>query len=96
MKMVDLNSVVTHSYELQPEVSRKTVIFELDALIFKRFQQLFKISSLRFTAQKMKFLIKDIFSKCDQILRKLRIWTHFLKESLMVNFIFLCSKYLII
>ena len=95
--MVDLNSVVTHSYELQPEVAaRKTVIFELDALIFKRFQQLFKISSLRFTAQKMKFLIKDIFSKCDQILRKLRTWTHFLKESLMVNFIFLCSKYLII
>ena len=41
-------------------------------------------------AQKMKFSIKDIFSKCDQILRNLRIWSHLLKKSLMENF-FLCS-----
>ena len=27
----------------------------------------------RRTAQKMKFSIKDVFGKCDQILRKLRI-----------------------
>ena len=29
-----------------------------------------------YTAQKMKFSIKDFFSKCDQIRRKLRIWSH--------------------
>ena len=40
------------------------------------------------TAQKMKFSIKDLFSKCDQIRRKLRIWSHLLKKSLMENFIF--------
>ena len=40
------------------------------------------------TAQKMKFSIKDFFSKCDQIHRKLRIWSHLLKKSLMENFIF--------
>ena len=40
------------------------------------------------TAQKMKFFIKDFFSKCDQIRRKLRIWSHLLKKSLMENFIF--------
>ena len=40
------------------------------------------------TAQKMKFSIKDFFSKCDQIRRKLRIWSHLLKKSLMENFIF--------
>ena len=40
------------------------------------------------TAQKMKFSIKDFFSKCDQICRKLRIWSHLLKKSLMKNFIF--------
>ena len=40
-----------------------------------------------FTAQKMKFSIKDFFSKCDQIHRKLRIWSHLLKKSLMENFI---------
>ena len=36
----------------------------------------------------MKFSIKDFFSKCDQIRRKLRIWSHLLKKSLMQNFIF--------
>ena len=39
------------------------------------------------TAQKMKFSIKDFFSKCDQIRRKLRIWSHLLKKSLIKNFI---------
>ena len=40
------------------------------------------------TAQKMRFSIKDFFSKCDQTRRKLRIWSHLLKKSLMENFIF--------
>ena len=40
------------------------------------------------TAPKMNFSIKDFFSKCDQIHRKLRIWSHFVKKSLMENFIF--------
>ena len=31
----------------------------------------------------MKFSIKDFLSKCDQIRRKLRIWSHLLKKSLM-------------
>ena len=38
----------------------------------------------------MKFSIKDSFSKCDQIRRKLQIWSHLLKKSLMESF-FLCS-----
>ena len=41
--------------------------------------------------QKMKFCIKDFFSECDQIRRKLRISSHLLKKSLMENFIFFCS-----
>ena len=36
----------------------------------------------------MKFSIKDFFNKCDQIRRKLRIWSRLLKKSLMENFIF--------
>ena len=40
------------------------------------------------TAQKLKFSIKDFFSKCDKIRRKMRIWSHLLKKSLMENFIF--------
>ena len=42
------------------------------------------------TAQKMKFSIKDFFSKCDQICNLLRIWSHLLNKSLTENFIF-CS-----
>ena len=39
------------------------------------------------SAQKIIFSIKDVFSKCDQIRRKLRIWSHLLKKSLTENFI---------
>ena len=38
----------------------------------------------------MKFSVKGFFSKCDEIRRKLRIWSYLLKNSLMENFIF-CS-----
>ena len=40
------------------------------------------------TVQKMNFSIKDFFSKCDQIRSFLRIWSHWLKKSLMETFIF--------
>ena len=41
-----------------------------------------------FTAQKMKFSIKDFFSKCDQIRGKLLLWSYLVKKSSMENFIF--------
>ena len=40
------------------------------------------------TVQKMKFSIKDLFSKYDQICSFLWIWSYLLKKSLMENFIF--------
>ena len=41
----------------------------------------------------MKFSIKDFFSKCDQIRRKLRIWSHLLKKSLMeTSFFVQCTS----
>ena len=43
---------------------------------------------IRITAQKLKFSTKNFFSKCDQIRRKLRIFSHLLNKSLMENFIF--------
>ena len=55
----------------------------LNAFIIKLF--------LYYTSQKVKFPIKDFFSKCDQIRRKLRIWSHLLKKSLLENFIFFCA-----
>ena len=42
--------------------------------------------------------MKDFFSKCDQIRRKLRIWLHLQKKSLMESCIFcaVCFSYLVI
>ena len=45
-------------------------------------------TNIIYIAQKRKFPIKDFFSKCDQIRRKLRIWSLLMKKSLMENFIF--------
>ena len=44
------------------------------------------------TTQKMKISIRDFFSKCDQIRRELRIWSHSLKKSLMENSVFCVVK----
>ena len=55
-------------------------------------QQLFHCTII--IAQKMKFFIKVIFSKRDQIRGELRIWSHLLNESLMKNFIF-CAVYIL-
>ena len=60
-----------------------TVVTEL--LIFNG-QRL--VSNIPIITQKIKFSIKDFFSKCYQIRRKLRIQSHLLKKSLMENFIF--------
>ena len=48
------------------------------------------------TAQKMKFSIKDFFSKYNQIRRKLRVWSHLLKKYLMANFIFRAVVFMIL
>ena len=45
------------------------------------------------TEQKIKFFIKDFFSKFDQIRMKLRIWSHLLKKSFRENFIFCAVKW---
>ena len=36
----------------------------------------------------MKFFIKDLSSKCDQIRSLLQIWSHLLEKSLMENSFF--------
>ena len=41
----------------------------------------------------MKFSITGFFSKCDQIRRKLQIWSYLLKKSLIENFIFCAVKH---
>ena len=46
------------------------------------------LPSCCYTAQKMKFSIKDFFSECDQIRSKLRIWSHLLEKSLLEKLLF--------
>ena len=38
--------------------------------------------------KKWRFSIKNLFRKCDQIRRKVRIWSRLLKKSVMENLIF--------
>ena len=68
-----------------PIVTSKTFV----QLIGNR-QKKFTIASLQqksYTAQKMKFFVKDFFNKCDQIC-SFQIWSHLLIKSLMENFVF--------
>ena len=46
-----------------------------------------------FPAQKMKFSMKDFFSKFDQTRSFRQMWSHFPKKSLMENIIF-CSLFI--
>ena len=48
----------------------------------------FQLAATQNTAHKMKFSIKDFFSKYDQIRWKLRVWSHLLKKSIIEKFIF--------
>ena len=71
---------------LEMEVSRANVA---KFSHFGNFLIIFLITNLETaTEQKMRFSIKDFFSKCDLIRSFQRIWSHFLKKSLMENFIF--------
>ena len=45
------------------------------------------------TAQKVKFFIKDFFSKCYEIRSFLRIWSNLVKKCFKENFIF-CVVYM--
>ena len=47
-----------------------------------------------FTAQKMKFFVQVFFSKCEQICRKPRIYSHLLKKSLTENLTF-CAVFVL-
>ena len=51
------------------------------------------VSFVKKHCTKNEVFIYDFFSKCDQIRRKLLIWWHLLKKSLMKNFIFCDVKY---
>ena len=77
------------AYKMKPKRLTNDLINELEYLyVYCQSCGVFVTKRKYYTAQKMKFSIKDFFSKCDQIRRKLRIWSHLLKKSLMENFTF--------
>ena len=75
-----------HNISFSPSLLYSDLIFTSKVLILCK-------KGLLDTAQKMKFTIKDFFSKCDQIRKKLRIWSRLLKKSLKENFIFCAVSY---
>ena len=77
---------ISHNKKIQDDLNFCKIIKNLCNVIKPwRVRKLWKA---KYTAQKIKFSIKDFFSKCDQIHSFLRIWSHLLKKSLMENFIF--------
>ena len=72
------------------QLPRQLIFISRSYLKTRLAETLMSLSFLQclFTAQKIKFFIKDFFSKCDQIRSFLQIWTHLLKKSLMENFSF--------
>ena len=68
---------------------------KLDSLSLEIVSEIFTSDTECTLHKKMKFSIKNFSSKCEQIRRKLRIWSHLLEKSLMENFIF-CAVVIII
>ena len=68
-----------------PKNERKLITSKLKVSIIYLIKE---TRDLFHTTQNIKFSMKVSFSKCDQIRRKLGIWSYLLKKSLMENFIF--------
>ena len=80
-----LRATFSVSYENYPPATLLRTVLRGE---FRALELFAKIVHSSYTAQKMKFSIKDFFSKCDKICRNLHIWSHLLKKSLSKNFIF--------
>ena len=61
--------------------------FKIYVELFTALLYVCSICSFTLTSQKRKFSIKDFFSKRNQILWKMCIWSHLLKKSIRENFI---------
>ena len=64
-------------------------------MVFLSMEDFLEIGIVQITyfAQKMKFSIMNLCSKCEQICRKLRIWLPLLKKFWMESFIFFVRWY---
>ena len=81
------NSVnLSHQWEPSLTGSGITINYEKIKVGAPEEQNFSHINDWGFDAQK--FPIKDLFSKCDQILSYQQIWSHLLKKSFIQNFNF--------
>ena len=72
----------------QVKIGNHSLSEELYIIVSVLYAKVDNVKLNSYTARKMKFSIKDFFSKCDQIRSFLRIWSYLLKKSMMENFIF--------
>ena len=80
------------AYKMKPKRLTNDLINELEYLyVYCQSCGVFVTKRKYYTAQKMKFSIKNFFSKCDQIRRKLQIFVSFTEEILNEKLHFLCS-----
>ena len=90
--------IETMTYDEADEVTKE----RFESLLFRYqigLETSMKVSGLIFdcvhlTAQKMKFSIKNFFSNCDRICRKLQIRSHLLKKSLIKRFF--CAVFIVL
>ena len=82
--VMQFNFLGTYSFVITTFLGSKVY----SCLVIPRWQEHISYGLTGHIALKMKVSIKDFFSNCDQICSLLRIWSHFLKKSLMENFIF--------
>ena len=90
--------IETMTYDKADKVTKK----RFESLLFMYqigLETSMKVSGLIFdcvhlTAQKMKFSIKNFFSNCDKICRKLQIRSHLLKKSLIKRFF--CAVFIVL
>ena len=59
-----------------------------DSMQNKSFPSRISLTNMTKSAWKVRLSIKNFYSKCDQIRKKLQIWSHLLKKFLMENLIF--------
>ena len=84
LSSLDMNTKISvSSFDIKNTYSQKVLNFH------DHVSNLCKKASSN-AAPKMKLSVKDFFNKCDQIRRKLWVWSHLPKKFLMENFI-LCA-----
>ena len=88
-----LNVLINQNKEINNNANNVRLPVRLPSFFLNlwNFRENFTIHFPGRTEQKIKFSVKNFFSKCDRIRKKLWIWSHLAKKFLMEKIHFLCS-----